>query len=145
MEIRKYTPKTDFKAVFELNKQINPDENETIFRKDTENSKVVVLLAEKDKAVVGFVSVSFPYWDRIAMTHHLVVAPGFRGCGIGTGLIISAIELSKTSGMKKLTLRTALSNSRATDLYKKCGFVPRAVFADYFGDGNDMVWMDINL
>lgn len=145
MEIRKYNLQSDFNSIFELNKLINPDEDEAIFRKDTENSKAIVLVAEENKSIVGFVSLSFPYWDRIAMTHHLVISPDYRGSGFGTKLIKAAIESAKRSGMKKLTLRTALWNSRATDLYKRCGFVPRAVFADYFGDRNDMVWMDINL
>ena len=95
--------------------------------------------------IIGFISLSFPYWDRIALTHHLVISPEYRGLGFGTKLITTAIEFCKKSGMKKLTLRSALWNSRATDLYKKCGFIPRTVFADYFGDGNDMVWMDIDL
>lgn len=57
----------------------NPDEEEAIFRKDTENSKATVLVAEENKLLMGFISLSFPYWDRIVMTHHLVISPELRG------------------------------------------------------------------
>lgn len=79
------------------------------------------------------------------MTHHLIILNDYIAKGFGPKLINSAIELTQQNGMKKLTLRTALWNSRPTDLYERCGFFPKAVFADYFGVGNDMVWMDTDL
>lgn len=109
------------------------------------NERVWLQFEEMNPADIWFGDTLSVVMICIAMKHHLVVSPEFRGCGFGTELIDTAIKFSQKSGMKKLTLRTALWNSRAIDLYKKCGFIPRAVFSDYFGDGNDMVWMDINL
>lgn len=145
IKIRPYSPSSDFNTLLKLNLEINPDENETIFRNDVDNPKASVLVAEKEDKILGFVSVSFPYWDRVAIIQHLIVIKEHRGQGIGTSLLKEIISLCKSKGMKKVTVQTALWNSQATKLYKSIGFIPAAVFPNYIGEGNDMIWMDLDL
>jgi ribosomal protein S18 acetylase RimI-like enzyme len=145
VQIRLYSPSSDFNKLSKLNLELNPDENDTIFRNDIENPKARVLVAEKDKKILGFVSVSFPYWDRIAIIQHLIVIEKHRHQGIGTSLLKEIISLCKSEGMKKLTVQTALWHLQAIKLYKNLGFISTALFPNYIGEGNDMVWMELNL
>ena len=145
IKIRIYSSPSDFNTLLKLNLELNPDENETIFRNDIDNPKAKVLVAEKDSKIIGFVSVSFPYWDRIAIIQHLIVIKEYRGQGIGTSLLKGIISLCKSKGMKKVTVQTALWHWKAIKLYKILGFIPTAAFPNYIGEGNDMVWMELDL
>jgi ribosomal protein S18 acetylase RimI-like enzyme len=145
IQIRPYSSSSDFNKLLKLNLEINPDENETIFRNDIENPKARVLVAEKENKILGFVSVSLPYWDRVAIIHHLIVRKEYRNQGIGTSLLKEIISLCKEEGMKKVAVQTALWHWQAIKLYKSLGFIPTAVFPNYIGKGNDMVWMDLDL
>jgi ribosomal protein S18 acetylase RimI-like enzyme len=145
LQIRSYSSASDFNKLLELNLELNPDENETIFRNDIENPKTRVFVSEKEDKILGFVSASFPYWDRISIIQHLIVKKEHRGHGIGTSLLKEIISLCKSEKMKKVTVQTALWHRKAIQLYKKLEFMPVAVFPDYIGEGNDMVWMERNL
>lgn len=145
IQIRPYNPSSDFNRLLKLNLELNPDENETIFRNDVENPKTRVLVVEQEDKNLGFISVSLPYWDRIAIIQHLIVKKEYRGKGIGTSLLKEIIGLCKSEKMKKVTVQTALWHLKAIQLYKKLGFIPVAVFPDYIGEGSDMVWMERNL
>jgi len=145
LQIRFYKPSSDFGKLLKLNSELNPDENEIIFRNDIENPKASVLVAEKENQILGFVSVSFPYWDRVAIIQHLIVIKEHRGQGIGSSLLQEVINSCKAENMKKGTVQTALWHLQAIKLYKSLGFIPTAVFPNYVGEGNDMVWMELNL
>jgi len=145
IQIRSYNPASDFNKLLELNSELNPDENETIFRNDIDNPKVRVLVAEKEDGILGFVSSALPYWDRVAIIQHLIVKKEHRGHGIGTSLLKKMISLCKSEKMKIVTVQTVLWHRKAIQLYKKLGFTPVAVFPDYIGEGNDMVWMERKL
>jgi ribosomal protein S18 acetylase RimI-like enzyme len=145
IQIRSYNSASDFNKLLELNLEINPDENETIFRNDIDNPKARVLVAEKEDQILGFVSVSFPYWDKIAIIQHLIVMKEHRGQGIGTSLLKEGINLCKKEGMKKVTVQTALWHWQAIKLYENLSFIPTAVFSNYIGEGNDMLWLELDL
>ena len=145
LQIRSYNSASDFNKLLKFNLELSPDENETIFRNDIENPKAKVLVAEKDSKIIGFTSVSFPYWDRVAIIHHLMVVEEYRGQGVGSFLLKEIIGLCESENMKKVTVQTALWHWKAIQLYKKLGFVPIAVFPDYIGEGSDMVWMELDI
>jgi ribosomal protein S18 acetylase RimI-like enzyme len=145
VQIRPYSSSSDFNKLLELNLELNSDENEIIFRNDIENPKARVLVAQKADEILGFVSASLPYWDRIAIIQHLIVKKEHRGNGIGTSLLKEIISLCKSKKMKTVTVQTALWHRKAIQLYKKFGFIPVAVFPDYIGEDNDMVWMERKL
>ncbi len=100
LQIRFYKPSSDFGKLLKLNSELNPDENEIIFRNDIENPKASVLVAEKENQILGFVSVSFPYWDRVAIIQHLIVIKEHRGQGIGSSLLQEVINSCKAENMK---------------------------------------------
>lgn len=146
MRIRRAILDLDLEALHKLNQLISPDESIESLRNDLKNLRQGdVFVAEEDCCVLGFISVAYPFWNQVALTFHLVVLAEHRNCGIGTALIKHVIDTTKSSGIRFLTLRTAAWNKQALTFYQRIGFVSKAVFSEYFGEGNDMVWLQIDL
>jgi ribosomal protein S18 acetylase RimI-like enzyme len=55
--------------------------------------------------------------------HDIVVAPAFRGRGVGRALLGSMREVAVARGCCKLTLEVLENNAVARKLYASCGFV----------------------
>lgn len=53
----------------------------------------------------------------------MMVAAGWRGRGVGTALLVAAIDWARQRGLHKLSLSVFPSNERALALYRKLGFV----------------------
>ncbi len=73
----------------------------------------VVLVAEADDEVVGFIAIEGAYVE------HLYVAPAHQGIGIGDALLSRAKELRPDG----LMLWTFEGNHRARKFYEKRGFI----------------------
>ena len=56
--------------------------------------------------------------------HDFAVLPGFRGRGVGQGLLDAVEERARGRGCCKITLEVHDSNERAKALYRRCGFGP---------------------
>ena len=64
------------------------------------------------------------------------VADGYRGCGVGTALIATALETAKERGITRVELSVRESNRRAIALYEKFGFLREGLMRrDVFVDG----------
>ncbi|MGZ9710107.1 GNAT family N-acetyltransferase [Glaciimonas sp. GNP009] len=59
--------------------------------------------------------------------HDLAVAHAFQGRGIGRKLVEHVANLAKELGCCKVTLEVLDGNTRASDLYKSCGFANYAL------------------
>ena len=53
----------------------------------------------------------------------MLVDAGWRGRGVGSGLLQAAIEWARAEGLHKLCLEAFPTNAPALALYRKCGFV----------------------
>jgi ribosomal protein S18 acetylase RimI-like enzyme len=53
----------------------------------------------------------------------MAVAREWRGRGLGSALMVAAIEWARQSGLHKLSLSVWPHNAAAIALYRKCGFV----------------------
>jgi len=53
----------------------------------------------------------------------MMVADGWRGRGVGTGLVAASIEWAREQGLHKVTLGVFPHNEAAIALYRKFGFV----------------------
>ncbi|MBP6985578.1 MAG: GNAT family N-acetyltransferase [Alphaproteobacteria bacterium] len=64
--------------------------------------------------------------DRPTQAHTgsmgLGLLPEHRGKGLGTLMIMKALDTAKTKGLKRIKLTTHETNQRAIELYKKIGF-----------------------
>ena len=65
--------------------------------------------------------------DEVAVIHLLAVSPDYQGTGIGSEMVLEAIQLAKNQGMKAIRLDALASNTPAHRLYERLDFVNRGV------------------
>ena len=65
--------------------------------------------------------------DEVAVIHLLAVSPDYQSSGIGTEMVLEAIQLAQNQGMKAIRLDALASNTPAHRLYERLGFVNRGV------------------
>jgi L-phenylalanine/L-methionine N-acetyltransferase len=83
------------------------------------------LVAVTDGTVIGNLVI---VRDPVAVGHHvaslgMVVAPDWRGRGLGSALLAEAFRWAEWAGVEKVHLTVYPENDRAINLYKKFGFV----------------------
>lgn len=88
------------------------------------------IVAEMDEQIVGFFVVTthstYPWWDRdVKSWCEIVELHVFHKLwrrGIGTQLVLKALEYAKSKGAEAIYVVTEEKNIRAKGLYEKCGF-----------------------
>ena len=60
--------------------------------------------------------------NEVAVIHILAVSPDRQGAGIGSEMVLAAIDLAKAKGMKSVRLDALASNTPAHKLYERLGF-----------------------
>ncbi len=89
------------------------------------NPDDLTLICYSDHKIVGTLTVQRGIYRKNRHTANLGIAvkSGFRGIGIGTGMIRHAIKWSARQGIMKLNLDVFYSNIEAIKLYEKMGFI----------------------
>lgn len=92
-----------------------------------ESGDSTILLASPDgEAPVGFTRLSPAYssvlMQRIFVLDDLFVAPAGRRLGVGKALLEAAHEFSRDAGAARVSLRTAVTNAPAQQLYRAMGY-----------------------
>jgi ribosomal protein S18 acetylase RimI-like enzyme len=87
--------------------------------------RLAILVAERDGAVVGAVTVAFHPGLPAGRAHvsDLLVSPDCRRCGIGTALLAAAEREAERRGLRECTLDVDAHNTAALALYRKSGYV----------------------
>lgn len=70
----------------------------------------------------------------------MLVAADWRGRGIGTALVETAIDWARNRGLHKLTLSVFPHNEAAIALYRKCGFVEEGRRVKHLRRANGELW-----
>jgi ribosomal protein S18 acetylase RimI-like enzyme len=83
---------------------------------------VRIVVAERDKEILGFASIRAMEKKEEAELSGIVVLEGASGLGLGTKLIGKACESTMKLGFKRLVVKTEALNHRAIGFYKKNGF-----------------------
>ena len=135
----------DFESILHLDRYINGKRKRAEVYGELEAYAGRIYVAEIDGRVVGFISLSRPFWNHIGMVDHLAVEEDCRGQGIGRALLERVIKEARRRRIRFLCVQTALWNTGAIDFYRSAGFRACAVFPDYLGDGNDMIWLEKDL
>lgn len=81
----------------------------------------MIFLAYVDHQIAGEVRITEP-WNKYALIDDLVVAPKYRGQGVGRQLIQQCITWAREKRFPGVTLETQDINVPACRLYKSCGF-----------------------
>jgi ribosomal protein S18 acetylase RimI-like enzyme len=149
LTLRDYMLQTDFEDVFSFARELLSEppyhdarEELSAYPRRKLSAKVAI---SPEGAIVGFCAATREYWNSVAIIDYLVVHPEIRCQGIGS-LLVSAVESElREAGIRVVCVQTASWNTRGIKFYERLGYVQRAVFPEYLGQGNDLVWLDRNL
>jgi [ribosomal protein S18]-alanine N-acetyltransferase len=95
------------------------------------------VVALRNDQIVGYGQLTV--WPRTAEISDLIVAPDYRGQGIGSAIIQSLIEKVNLWHMPQVEIGVALSNPRALALYRRLGFEQDRIINLDLGDGPEPV------
>jgi ribosomal protein S18 acetylase RimI-like enzyme len=88
----------------------------------------VVLVAEQDRAVIGYAYGVIEGYDYMALRgpaavlHDLIVDPGYRGRGVGGALLKAMLAALTRQGAPRVILSTAERNESAQRFFERVGF-----------------------
>lgn len=90
------------------------------------NKESVIFICYIDNKAVGFTQL-YPKYSSVGMTQEwilndLFVVEKSRKVGVGTRLIIAAVDFALSKGSKSVVLSTQVDNIVAQKLYKELGF-----------------------
>jgi len=92
---------------------------------DKHGAKYPVLVAEEDKKVIGWASMS-TWSDRCAYSDtaegSIYIKEGFRGKGLGKQISAAILKAGKDAGLHTVILRIAEGNEASIKLAKSLGF-----------------------
>ena len=144
--IRSLNLSNDFNSIKTLDTYMNGSRDSRIVLDEyKEYAGKIFVVEDSRKHVIGIVSISPVFWDRVFMIDHLAVMESHRGLGIGKSLITFILGEARELDTRILCVQTATWNRKAIGFYESLGFSKRAVFPEYIGDNNDMIWLDIDL
>lgn len=107
------------------------------FAADTENAHVVV--ARANDVVVGFITVQFYQWNRLAQIHGLAVDPSMRKRGIAADLVTQAEHFVLSKGGRGVYVDTPVTNTGARTFYSKQGYQQDYIMTAYYDENLDGV------
>ncbi len=109
------------------------------------------LVAYDSDGLVGYATVhrSPARWTRRVGEIRVNVSPEYRARGLGRRLISQIFDLARSQGLRKLMANMTTDQPGAQAAFRKLGFVPEALLADYVEDRNglarDMVIMSYDV
>jgi len=99
-------------------------------------------VAEAEGEVVGYIVVRRESVRRgRAELSTFAVREDMRGRGIGSALLVQALEHLDQSGVRRLVLQVSVQNDRARTLYERFGFRIERTLPGYYGRGEDAYLM----
>ena len=109
------------------------------------------LVAYDAEGLVGYATVhrSPARWTRRVGEIRVNVSPSYRARGLGRRLTAQIFDLARSLGLKKLMANMTVDQPGARAAFRRLGFVPEALLADYVEDRNgvsrDLVIMSYNI
>ncbi len=98
------------------------------------------LTAEKNGKIVGYL-ISMVRWGDTGHVLAVAVKENHRREGVGTALLMKAIEKLRKNGANQVKLEVRVGNEGAQNFYGEIGFEPKRVVPEYYSDGEDAVTM----
>jgi L-amino acid N-acyltransferase YncA len=94
------------------------------------------LVAYDDAGLVGYATVhrTPARWTRRVGEIRVNVSPAYRARGLGRALTAQIFDLSRKLGLKKLMANMTADQAGARAAFRRLGFVPEALLADYVED-----------
>jgi ribosomal-protein-alanine acetyltransferase len=96
-----------------------------------------LLIAEMDKAVVGYILIIYHPGTRLARIYSLAVSTQYRGAGIAKALMLAGEQAANDDGRLYLRLEVSVDNIPAIKLYETLGYQKFGIYRDYYQDHKD--------
>lgn len=116
-----------------------------------ETGRIKVVVAEANGKFVGYGSLSRnePFWTRHMGEIQIMIAPEYRGRGLGHILAGEVFSLANDVGYQKIIARMAADQRGAFQVFENMGFRAEALLADYVmdkeGRTHDLIVMSYDL
>lgn len=99
------------------------------------------LTAEIDDEIVGYL-IGLVRWGNMGHILAIAVDEPYRRQGVGSALIMNAIDRLKKNGANRVKLEVRASNETAENFYLKIGFKPEKTVPAYYSDGEAAITME---
>lgn len=99
----------------------------------------IVIYAEEEEEIVGYVSAQLSLWNRLGQIHGLVMHPRYRRRGYASTLIKKAEEFMKANKARGIYADTPVNNVGGCTFYKNNNFQQAYVMPEYYDAGLDGV------
>ena len=123
---------TDYKEIYLLNQELgyllSIEKVKERISYITENTKDIILVAEQDNEVIGYIHGSpyeTLYFDSLINILGFVVKKDYRNIGVGNVLINSLEDWSKQNGYSGIRLVSGDDRADAHRFYEKHGYINR--------------------
>lgn len=128
---------SDLEAIHHLLEQLmqaERDQRHMTWGEALETAGYAAWVVEVDGKPVGFIDLfvlpDVAHGSKIGLVNNLVIDERFRGRGLGAGLLREAIHQCRQQGAAELHVWTDPDNTPAIGLYKRFGFVDRALLLE---------------
>jgi len=114
-----------------------------LFEQEMNNSaSEFIVMLDGDK-VIGYGG----FWCVLDEAHitNVAVLPELRRRGLGSRVLCRLLEMAREKGMRRATLEVRESNYAGISLYRKFGFEPVAIRANYYAKTKEnalIMWKD---
>ncbi len=118
---------------------------------NVESKLSATLLAFDDSGIVGYATVhrNRAPWTRSVGELRVNVGARYRARGLGRSLTSQIFDLARHMGLRKLMANMMTDQHGAQAAFRRLGFVPEALLADYVEDRNgsprDLVMMSYDI
>lgn len=121
-----------------LRRDITQPEEIEAWLGDIRNGLNGTILAVRDRALLGYSSVSRAplNWVRHVAELRVLVSPSVRGEGLGRALTEAAFQIGSDMGVLKLIAQMTLEESAAMAVFRRLGFSSEALLPDQVIDAN---------
>ena len=108
--------------------------------KNIQAGRTYSLVAYDDTGLIGYANVhrNATPWMRRVGEIRVNVAPEYRSRGLGRLLINRVFDTARELELKKIIAQMTADQRGAQSVFRKLGFVPEAMLADFVVDRNDM-------
>lgn len=107
---------------------------------DIEAGLKTALVAFDSEGLIGYASVTRNpvSWTRHVGEIRVNVSPKYRSRGLGRALTANIFDVAADMNLRKLTAHMTSDQHGAQSAFRRLGFVPEALLADYVQDRNGM-------
>ncbi len=111
--------------------------SERQWRRHLESTSAEVLVAVRERQVIGAAVVFYRRGSDIARLYSIAVAASERGAGTGSVLLSAVERAARRRGSRRLRLEVRADNLAAQRLYERAGHVRFGMHHAYYEDGAD--------